>query len=207
MIRLTSTATLIVAICLGASTVAMADASKFQVKQGNATFISDAPLDTMEGTTAKVSGTVIFDPSDLSTTRGTFRAPVASMRTGNDLRDEHLQGDSWLDAKKNPNIVFEIVEVTGAESLKPKKNTKVKVKGKFTVHGVTKVVDATGTVKWTPKDDGKDDLRIKAEFKAVLEDHDVSVPSIVRLKVANEIAVAVDLQAIREGAAAKSASR
>ena len=39
-------------------------------------------------------------------------------------------------------------------------------------------------------------LRIKAEFTAVLEDHDISVPSIVRLKVANDIAVSVDLRGV-----------
>ena len=198
---------LVLAISLGLSTGAEAEAGKFKVNKGKATFVSDAPLETMEGTTDKVTGTVEFDPADLSTTKGTFKAPVVSMRTGNDLRDEHLQGDSWLDAKKSPHIVFEIVEVTGAEALKPKKSTKVKVKGKFTAHGVTKMVNAKGTVKWTPVDGGKDDLRIKANFTAVLEDHDVSVPSIVRLKVANEIAVAVDIQATAAQASAKSASR
>lgn len=198
---------LVLAISLGLSAGAKAEASKFKVTKGTATFVSDAPLETMEGTTKKVTGTVEFDPADLSTTKGTFKAPVVSMRTGNDLRDEHLQGDSWLDAKKAPHIVFEIVEITGADSLKPKKNTKVKVKGKFTAHGVTKLVNANGTVKWTPVDGGKDDLRIKANFTAVLEDHDVSVPSIVRLKVANEIAVAVDIEAMAVAPSAKSASR
>lgn len=198
---------LVLAIGFGVSAGAQAEASKFRVTKGNATFVSDAPLETMEGTTAKVTGMVVFDPADLSTTKGRFKVPVASMRTGNDLRDEHLRGDSWLDAKKNPHIVFEIVEVTGTESLKAKKNTKVKVKGKFTAHGVTKMVDAKGTVKWTPADGGKDDLRIKASFTAVLEDHDVSVPSIVRLKVANEIAVEVDIEAVAVAGPAKSASR
>ncbi|MGB5810311.1 MAG: YceI family protein [Polyangiales bacterium] len=207
MIRRTISAVSILTICMGVSAFAEADASKFEVKKGKATFVSDAPLETMEGTSDKVSGTLVFDPADLSTTRGTFRSPVVAMKTGNDLRDEHLQGDSWLDAKKNPNLIFEIVEVTGADSLKPKKNTKVKVKGKFTAHGVTKVVNANGTVKWTPSDDGKDALRIQAKFNAVLEDHDVSVPSIVRLKVANDISVSVDIEATRAGAAPQSASR
>lgn len=207
MIQKTSKVALILAVCFAAPAISQADATKFQVRKGKATFVSDAPLETMEGTTAKVTGAVTFDPADLSTTKGTFRAPVVSMRTGNDLRDEHLQSDSWLDAKKNPLIVFEIVEVSGAEALKPKKSNKVKVKGKFTTHGVTKMVEANGTVKWTPVDGGKDDLRIKANFTATLEDHDVSVPSIVRLKVANEIAVSVDLQATADSSSTQSASR
>ncbi len=207
MIHRTSKVALILAVCLAAPAISQADATKFHVKKGKATFVSDAPLETMEGITTKVSGAVTFDPADLSTTKGTFKAPVVSMRTGNDLRDEHLQSDSWLDAKKYPHIVFEIMEVSGAQALKPKKSNKVKVKGKFTVHGITKIVEADGTVKWTPVDGGKDDLRIKANFTATLEDHDVSVPSIVRLKVANEIAVSVDLQATAISASTRSASR
>lgn len=207
MIEKTSKVALILAICLATPAISQADAAKFRVHDGKATFVSDAPLETMTGTTAKVTGGGTFDPADLSTTKGTFKVPVVSMRTGNDLRDEHLQSDSWLDAKKNPHIVFEIVEVSGAQSLKAKKDTKVKVKGKFTAHGITKIVEANGTVKWTPVDGGKDDLRIKAKFSANLEDHDISVPSIVRLKVANEMTVAVDLQAKADALPARNASR
>jgi len=207
MIQKTSKVAFILAVCLATPAISHADATRFQVHNGKATFVSDAPLETMTGTTAKVTGTVTFDPADLSTTKGTFKAPVISMRTGNDLRDEHLQSDSWLDAKENPRIVFQIIEVSGAESLKPKKDTKVKVKGEFTVHGVTKIVEAKGTVRWTPVDGGKDELRIKAKFTTKLEDHGVSVPSIVRLKVANEISVSIDLQVRSRGSSTKSASR
>lgn len=207
MITKTSKVAFILAVCLATPAISQADATEFRVHNGKATFVSDAPLETMTGTTAEVTGTVTFDPADISTTKGTFKVPVVSMRTGNDLRDEHLQSDSWLDAKKNPHIIFEIMEVSGAESLKPKKNTKVKVKGKFTVHGVTKIVEAKGTVKWTPADGGKDDLRIKVKFTAKLEDHGVSVPSIVRLKMANEITVSIDLRARADVAAAHSVSR
>lgn len=207
MIRKTSKVAFILAVCLATPAISQADATEFRVHKGKATFVSDAPLETMTGTTTQVTGTVTFDPADISTTKGTFKVPVVSMRTGNDLRDEHLQSDSWLDAKKNPHIIFEIMEVSGAESLKPKKNTKVKVKGKFTAHGVTKIVEAKGTVKWTPADGGKDDLRIKVKFTTKLEDHGVSVPSIVRLKMANEITVSIDLRASADVAAAHSTSR
>ena len=175
-----------------------ADATTFAVggdSKSKATFVSDAPLETMTGTTNKVTGTLSVDPADITVTTGTFKAPVKSFRTGNDLRDEHLQGDGWLDAKKNPNIHFEITEVVvgkkDARELKKNKDTKVQVKGKFTAHGITTPAVAKGTVNWS---DGS--LQIKAEFTANLEDHDISVPSIVRLKVANEIAVSVDLRAV-----------
>jgi polyisoprenoid-binding protein YceI len=188
----------IVAVCMAVPAISQADATTFHVRndgKSRVTFVSDAPLETMTGKSSKVTGSVTLDPADISKTQGSFKVPVVSLRTDNDLRDEHLQGDGWLDAKKNPNIHFEIAEVIlgkkDSRELKKDKNTKVQVKGKFTAHGITKPVVARGTVKWS---DGS--LHIKAEFTVTLEDHSISVPSIVRLKVANEIAVAVDLRAI-----------
>jgi polyisoprenoid-binding protein YceI len=189
---------LMLAVCMAAPAISRADATTYIVRndgKSTATFVSDAPLETMTGKTRKVSGTVTVDPADITKTKGSFKAPVVSLRTDNDLRDEHLQGDGWLDAKKNPNIHFEITEVIlgkkASSGLKNDKTSKVRVKGNFTAHGITKPLVAEGTVKLSG-----DSLRIKAEFMVALEDHMISVPSIVRLKVANDITVSVDLTAV-----------
>jgi len=191
---------LILAACLAVPAVSQADATTFVVPangKSKATFVSDAPLETMVGKSAKVSGSLSIDPADIRKTTGSFKAPVVSLRTDNDLRDEHLQGDGWLDAKKHPNIHFEITEVVlgkkDSPELKSGKDRKVQVKGKFTAHGVSQPVLAKGTVNWSGQQ-----VRIKADFTVVLEDHSISVPSIVRLKVANDITVSVDLRAVAE---------
>ena len=182
-------------VCLSLPIAADAEATTFKVQGSKATFISDAPLETMEGKTNRVNGTLTVDPSDISKTTGKFKVPVKSLDTGNDLRDEHLQGDGWLDAKKAPFLHFEITEVVlgkkSSTELKQGKETKVQVKGKFTAHGITKPVTANGKVKWSGSE-----IQVKADFPVVLTDHDISVPSIVRLKVANEIAVSVDLRGV-----------
>lgn len=163
--------------------------------KSTATFVSDAPLETMTGNTKKVSGSLTFDAADITKTTGKFKTPVASLRTGNDLRDEHLRGDGWLDAENHPFIHFEIREVIlgkrASAELKKGKDTKVQVRGDFTAHGITKPVVAKGTVNWSG-----DTVRIKADFPVKLTDHQISVPSIVRLKVANDIAVSVDLRGV-----------
>jgi polyisoprenoid-binding protein YceI len=200
MMKHAGKAIVILCTCLAFPAICEADATTFRVRddgKSKATFVSDAPLDTMTGETSKVTGSLSVDPSDITKTTGSFQAPVVSLRTGNELRDEHLQGDGWLDAKKYPNIYFEISEIIlgkkGSAELKSKKDVKVQVKGKFTAHGITKLVVAKGTVNWSDKT-----LRIKAEFPVTLEDHEISVPSIVRLKVANEITVSVDLLAVAD---------
>ena len=189
---------LVLAVCMATPAVSQADATTFRVRadgKSRVTFVSDAPLETMTGTSSKVTGSASVDLADITATKGSFKVPVVSLRTDNDLRDEHLQGDGWLDAKKNPTIRFAITEVVLGKKesgeLKKNKDAKVQVKGNFTAHGVTKPVTANGTVNWSG-----DSLHIKAKFTIVLEDHLISVPSIVRLKVANEIAVSVDLRAV-----------
>lgn len=189
---------LMLATCIAVPAVSHADATTFRVRadgKSRATFVSDAPLETMTGKTSRVTGSVTVDPTDITKTTGSFKVPVVSLRTNNDLRDEHLQGDGWLDAKKTPNIRFEITEVIlgkkDSRELKQNRDRKVKVKGKFTAHGVTNEVTASGTVNWAGNK-----LRIKAEFIATLEDHKISVPAIVRLKVANQMTVSVDLRAV-----------
>jgi polyisoprenoid-binding protein YceI len=198
MMKNATRVSLILAVCIAAPAVSHADATTFRVGndgKSRVTFVSDAPLETMTGKSSKVTGSLTVDPADITQTKGSFKVPVVSLRTDNDLRDEHLQGDGWLDAKKNPNIHFEITEVVlgkkSSRELKKGKDTKVQVKGKFTAHGITRPATANGTVNWSGSS-----LHIKAEFTAVLEDHDISVPSIVRLKVANDIAVSVDLRAV-----------
>ena len=185
------------AIFVSVPSVSLADATTFTVGsdgKSRATFVSDAPLETMTGKTNKVTGSLSVDPTDIAKTTGKFKAPVKSFRTGNDLRDEHLQGDGWLNAKKHPFVHFEITEVVlgkkGSVELKQNKKTKVEVKGKFTAHGVTQFVTAKGTVSWSGET-----IRIQATFPVNLTDHQISVPSIVRLKVANVMEVSVDLLA------------
>lgn len=200
MMKNATRVSLILAACMAVPAVSHADATTFRVRadgKSRATFVSDAPLETMTGKSSRVTGRLTVDPADITKTTGSFKLPVVSLRTNNDLRDEHLQGDGWLDAKKTPNIHFEITEVILGKKdppeLKANKNRKVKVRGKFTAHGITKNVIASGNVNWAGNE-----LHIKAEFIATLEDHNISVPSIVRLKVANDISVSVDLHAVAQ---------
>lgn len=167
-------------------------------------FVSDAPLETITGVTSSVSGTVQADPANVASTRATVSMSVPSLRTGVDLRDEHLRGASWLDAARFPNASFELVRVDGTGALAPNANQTVRIVGRLSLHGVTREVSTTARVRFmpwtaelgaTPGVDG-DVLRVQSSFTVRLTDFGVSVPTLVRLKVSNEIQVSVDLRAI-----------
>ncbi|HEY6879382.1 MAG TPA: YceI family protein, partial [Polyangiales bacterium] len=105
-------------------------------------------------------------------------------------------GPDWLDSKRYPKIRFVISKVEGPASLKPDQAVDVKVTGKLTMHGVTRDEVAQAKVRWTPSEG----IRVQANFKVNLTNYKVSVPSLVRLKVSDEIGLNVMLKARSKGA-------
>jgi polyisoprenoid-binding protein YceI len=177
---------------------AMAQARPYKVDEADSKiqFVSDAPLEKFTGSSTKLSGEIKLDPAKASQTKGEIKVKMNSFKTGIALRDEHFQSENWLDAKKYPDAKFVITKITGVEALKPGAAVDATVVGKFSLHGVTKDVTATAKVRLAAAEGGKpESLRVQATFTVKLEDHKVSIPSIVALKVAPEIKVNVDLVA------------
>jgi len=192
-------AVLSIAILPFAAGSAEAQARTFKIDASGGSqiqFVSEAKLETFTGKTTKASGEIKVDPAAIASAKGDIKVDVASIDTNVELRNEHLAGENWLDAKKFPNAEFVITGISGADKLKPNDVVEVTVKGKFSIHGVTKELSAKAKVRFTPAAEGKpDSLRIQAAFVIMLEDHKVSIPAIVALKVSPEIKVNVDLRA------------
>ncbi len=184
---------------------ASAQARTFKVDSSGGShiqFVSDATLEKITGVTSKASGDIVLDPAAVAKGKADVKVEVASIRTGIQLRDEHLGSENWLDAKKCPNAQFVITSVSGVDKLKPNEAVDVDVKGKFTIHCVTKDITTKAKVRWIPVSPETkankvmgDTLRVQATFVIMLEDHKVSIPSIVSLKVSPKIQVNVDLRA------------
>lgn len=195
-----------VGACLALAVPATAQERTFAIRNDGGSriqFVSDAPLETITGVSSHVTGDVSFDPASPSRARGTVRVRVATIRTGVDLRDEHLRGDGWLDAQRFPEAIFEITRVVGADGLQPNREATVRVHGRFTLHGVTRDLVSEARVRLIPFSEELraarvtgDVLRIQASFPVRLTDYGVSVPLPVRLKVANEIQVNVTIRAV-----------
>ncbi len=85
----------------------------FEDKYGRnqVSFFSTTPLEDITGISNAVMGKVTFNVGDIKTLKGSISIPVASIKTGIDLRDEHLKSDNWLDAENYPEITFMIKKV------------------------------------------------------------------------------------------------
>jgi polyisoprenoid-binding protein YceI len=127
---------------------------------------------------------------DLSSIKGQISFDVASMKTGNDMRDDHLRSDVWLDAAKFPKITFTVKSVTAKE------DGKVSVTGDFNLHGVAKELTTEADVKIVEKG-GKTLIQVKTAFKVALADYNVKGKAgVVGNKVGKEIGVNVRLRGV-----------
>jgi len=166
-------------------------------------FESNAPLEDIKGQSNKVIGYAVASAkSKGALAAGEWHLPVKSLKTGIELRDEHLAGKDWLDAASHPDVIFKI---TGTKDVKPVKATdafesySVTLVGLLSLHGVTREISIPGsTVTLLNESDAtrmvaKGDLMaIRSAFTVVLKDYEVSHP-VIGEKVANEVSLDVSL--------------
>lgn len=158
-------------------------------------FMLDAPLEVINGLSNQLRGRIEVKGNKAS---GKFQVPVKSLKTGNETRDGHLQNDRWLDAAKNPDIVFEFADLALPTALEPGKPLKVQGKGRFTVHGVTREepVEVTATYfkesAETKNRAAGDLLRVRAKFQIPLEAYGIKRTEALVLKVGETAEVSVD---------------
>jgi polyisoprenoid-binding protein YceI len=83
------------------------------------------------GIFGKAEGTIWLDDAAPEKSRVEATVSVDSLQAGNATREEHLKGERWLNAAKNPTMTFKStkVEKTG--------DTTAKVTGDLTIMGVT----------------------------------------------------------------------
>jgi polyisoprenoid-binding protein YceI len=171
----------------------------FEDKYGRnqASFFSTTPLEDITGVSNAVKGKVTFNVGDVKSLKGSISIPVASIKTGIDLRDEHLRSDNWLDAESYPEITFMIKKV-GDVKVTAENKLEAKVTGDFTVHGVTKEVTTTATMTYLDESDQTkqrapgDLLGVQATFNIVLSDYDVE-NMIVGQKVSEDIEISINI--------------
>jgi polyisoprenoid-binding protein YceI len=178
------------------SAVAAPTVYKFNDPQNrdNVTFMIDAPLETIIGLTNHLTGQITVDGKKAS---GELKVPVNTLRTGNSTRDEHLQNEKWLDAKKFPEIVMSFKDLELPAPLEPGKPIKLNTKAKFTIHGITREepVEVTATLhkesEMTQNRLKGDLLQLKAKFNIPIDEYKIESRRAIVLKVGDTAEVKV----------------
>lgn len=105
-------------------------AINWQIKDGYSVRFSGTAV---EGVFEKMSGEIAFDANNLASSKLSVNLDVASISTGNWLKNRHAKGENWFDAEKFPTINFT------SSSFSKSANGFV-VNGFLVMHGVKKPV-------------------------------------------------------------------
>lgn len=163
----------------------------------NISWESRATVETMIGRTVVAHGLVKWDAADPSGSSLSVRVPVKDIRTGIDLRDQHMRSSEWLDAEKYPDIAFETSKI---KPVADKEDTYA-LTGTFDCHGEEKQRTIEAVVKLIPAKKELeqygyigDMVHIQAKFEVALADHNIAVPSSLSgVKVAPTVTCNVDI--------------
>lgn len=80
-----------------------------------------------------LKGTIRFDPADLGNAKFDVTVDVASINTGNGMKNTHAKSAKWWDAEKYPTIHFTSSAITKTAS-------GYEAKGTLDMHGVQKEI-------------------------------------------------------------------
>jgi len=215
MIRVLRLGALALSVTAFMSPVAFADPMNFKMLStySRATFKTDAPLETIVGTTAgpSVTGNLTVDPAKPVGGKGTVKVDLTTLNSGVAKRDADMQEPRFLDTANDANkhAVFEIKSIDIASPLVAGKEVPAKVKGVLTIRQkpVDIVADARVTyVKLTPEQMeaqkrfgfAADNIKVRAKFATSFTNHGMTVPEMLFLKVSNEIEIETDLTFARQ---------
>ena len=124
----------VVLLLFGFSTIAHAEAPKWQVDKAHAGiyFSINHIYSKVNGYFQDYEGQIYFDPDNLKESRFIFTVKVDSINTNNTKRDGHLRSEDFFGAKKYPEMRFESTAITHVNG------NQYMVEGTMTIKDVSK---------------------------------------------------------------------
>ena len=171
---------------------------KDKMGRNQAIFNSPTPLEDITGMSTDVWGNISFNVQDIENTlEGEVKISTASLKSGIDLRDEHIRSADWLNAEEYPEITFKIKDVTNLKEIDGSK-IKVTVMGELTVHGVTRYIELEVALTYLEESEMTkmrlpgDLLGVRAKFNIKLSDFGVQ-HMVLGKRVSDEIEITVNI--------------
>ena len=167
-------------ILVSLATVSFAQ-DKFYTKTGKIDFYSKAPLEDIEAKNKTVTAVVDSKSGAIQ-----FQVQMKGFEFEKKMMQEHFN-TNYVESSKYPKSEFKGTITNNSEINYTKDGSyTAKVKGKLTLHGVTKDVETTGTMKVSG---GKVDAG--STFNILLSDYNIKIPAVVKDKVSNNVKIVV----------------
>ena len=191
------------AVVLAVSTPAFAQPATWNIDSAHsaASFsVRHMMVSTVRGDLGKVTGTVQFDGSNVSTIQAQASIDANGINTREAKRDEHLKSADFFDTAKYPTITFT------SKRVEPVSAGKFKLIGDLTMRGVTKEVTLDVEGPSAAIKDQRGNARIGATATTKLNRQDYGITwnralDAAGVVVGDEINVTIDLQLVRAATA------
>ena len=157
------------------------EAQKIGIKSSTISFFSDGLLEDIAA--VNTASQAILNLVD-----GAFvlRIPITSFEFPNQLMQEHFN-ENYLESEKFPTATFK-GKLDRTFEMGKIANTTFEAQGELMIHGITQertlVIDIS---------DEKKGIKVKGKFDVALEDHDVEIPSLLFQKIAEIVAVDIEI--------------
>lgn len=157
---------------------------KYGSRDGEITFFSQAPLEDITAVNRKAAS--VFVPASGALE---FSTLIKAFEFEKALMQEHFN-ENYMESGTFPKATFKgrLVAEEGDDLTKSGTHS-VGVEGVLSIHGVEKPLSTTGTLEVTS--DGK--IKATSKFSVSPEDHGISIPGVVREKIAKEISISVNI--------------
>lgn len=167
---------LLIAVTAGCYAAA---AQKYMTRNGVISFYSKTPLEDIKATNNQVYAIIDGGSKNLA-----FTLLLKGFLFSKELMQQHFN-EKYVESDKYPKASF-TGSYTGDVNLAKDGTYPATVKGQLTLHGVTQAVEAPATMQ---VEGGK--LTGKCDFKISPADYNISVPSLVKDKIAKQLDVSV----------------
>jgi polyisoprenoid-binding protein YceI len=171
---------ILLALAVAASGALVVDPAASVVK-----FHLDHKLHKVDGRSSSIEGKAIVGEDGKVMTM--IRIPVSSFDTGDANRDSHMR--ETLEAAKHPHVVLKgVTSVT--VPVAHGKPVETRLQGELDFHGVKQAVTVPVEVSFQP--DGG--ALVRAKFQVSLEAHKIERPSLLFVKVEDQLVMNVELK-------------
>lgn len=158
-----------------------AQSQHYLTQNGSVTFISRAPMLEFEGKSSNLVGLINVSADSVD-----FYIDLNTLDTGIELRNRHMR-ESYLETAK-----FPFAEFTGtfSPSLETGSTTvqHVIAKGTFSIHGVSKEMEISGTITHI----NQNNIKLEAGWIIKLSDFNIDIPRVVFYELSEVQTVKID---------------
>lgn len=158
-------------------------AQKYFTREGHISFLSDTPMERIEGHNRTVTSVL-----DAATGRLEFAALIKAFQFEKALMQEHFN-ENYMESSTYPKATFK-GQIANASSVNYTRDGQypVEITGQLTMHGVTKTITVPAIIKVQA---GK--VSATSNFQVAVADYGIVIPAVVRENIAKMVRIQVDV--------------